>query len=74
MSDDIMLMPWQARPTNEKDWQEIIVTPGEDYERAFNKPRPRWARLALATDTDDTGEDAVLWLNEVVLLDNRDCE
>lgn len=39
----------------------------DDYKRLFGQEPPRIAGIALMTDTDDTGEDAVAYYDEIAL-------
>jgi hypothetical protein len=40
-----------------------------DYRRAFGAEPPRVSGVAIASDSDDTGESAVAWFGDVVLSD-----
>ena len=67
VSDAIMVVPWLAELLSGESWQELRVLPEEDFLRAFGKPRPRWARFALITDTDDMKGRAAVSLDKLEL-------
>jgi hypothetical protein len=39
----------------------------EDYRRLFSAEPPRLAGVAVMTDTDDTGDQAVAWYDAITL-------
>ena len=43
----------------------------EDYRRLFGQEPPRIAGIALMTDTDNTGESAVAYYDQIVLRPAR---
>lgn len=61
-SGRIKVIPWQAG--KEGQWRKYAVIPRKDYLGAFAEVPPRWARLALISDTDNTGGEAA------VIVDN----
>jgi hypothetical protein len=44
----------------------------EDYKRAFGNLPPRKARIAVMTDTDNTGEYTEAWYDYIAVTDRRD--
>jgi len=49
-------------------WREFERDVVQDFEAAFGEPPPRIIGIAIATDTDDTGETARAWFGDVTLL------
>lgn len=54
-----------ARHVN--DWIAVERDVGEDFRRAFGEEPPAISGVALATDTDNTREDATAWYGDIVL-------
>lgn len=50
-------------------WVELERNVKEDYRLAFGDPVPRITGLALATDTDNTGEKIVAWYGDISFAD-----
>ena len=46
-------------------WQRLSRDVAEDYRRAFNTDPPRIIGVAVAVDTDDTGESATTWFGDI---------
>jgi len=40
----------------------------EDYKRLFNEEPPHIMGIAIMTDTDNTGESAVAYYDDIILL------
>jgi len=48
-------------------WVTVQRDIGEDFRRAFGEEPPAISGVALATDTDNTREDATAWYGDIVL-------
>jgi len=53
---------------NEGRWIDEERNLAEDYRRAFGEDPPRIGAVAIMTDTDNTGEDAVAWYGAIRFL------
>ncbi len=50
-------------------WVTVERNVRDDYRSAFGEPVPRITGLALASDTDDTGERSLAWYGDIVFAD-----
>lgn len=51
----------------DKGWRVFERDVVRDFEAAFGEPAPRIIGIAIATDTDDTGETARTWFGDLTL-------
>ena len=49
------------------EWVEVRRDIVADYRRAFGEEPPEVGAIAIMTDTDNTGESAVAWYDEIVI-------
>jgi len=49
------------------EWQSFSRNIAEDFAAAFGEPAPPVLGIAIAIDTDDTGESAVAWFGDIEL-------
>ncbi len=50
-------------------WVSVERNVADDYREAFGEPVPRITGVAIATDTDNTGEESVAWYGDIVFAD-----
>jgi hypothetical protein len=48
------------------EWVSVERNVSADYRNAFGEPVPRITGIAIATDSDDTGEHSVAWYGDIV--------
>ena len=66
-SDRIQMVVVRSGPDKLNQWVTEERDIVKDYETAFGEPPPAIAGIALATDTDDTGEKAQAWYGDIRL-------
>jgi hypothetical protein len=58
----------ESGPRQLGQWVTIRRNVVEDFRRAFGEDPPRVSGVAIATDTDNTGESAVAWYGDIRFL------
>ena len=58
----------QSGPTHVGQWLEEKRNLLEDYRKCFGEDTPKAGAVAIMTDTDNTGEQAVAWYGPIHLL------
>ena len=58
----------QSDPTHVGQWLEEKRNLIEDYRKCFAEEPSKASAVALMTDTDNTGEEAVAWYGPIRLL------
>ena len=66
-SDRIQMLVVADGPVQRDEWFEFERDVIADYEAAFGESAPRIVGIALAADTDDTGETSVAYFGDVRL-------
>jgi hypothetical protein len=52
-------------------WIAVERNVSEDFRNAFGEPVPRITGIAIATDSDDTGENSMAWYGDISFSANR---
>jgi len=73
-TDRSQMVILRAGPTQAAQWVEEEVNILDDYRAAFGEEPPRAARLAIMSDADNTGGNAVGFLDWIVLAIGDDSE
>lgn len=63
-----MMISVESGPANVGKWMEEKRNVYEDYKQAFGHEPPEAGAVAIMTDTDNTGEEAVAWYGPIRLL------
>jgi len=63
-----MMIAVQSGPALTGKWVEETRNVFEDYRRSFGKDPPMAGAIAIMTDTDNTGEEAVAWYGPIRVL------
>jgi hypothetical protein len=58
----------ESGPEKAGAWQTETRNIYEDYRRSFGEAPPRVGAVAIMTDTDNTGEDALAWYGAIRIL------
>ena len=66
-SDRAMMIIKQSGATRTGTWISETVNIREDYQRAFGRSPPAMASIAIMADTDNTGEESVAYLDDLML-------
>ena len=62
-----MMIAVESGPKNVGLWQNVRRNIAEDYRLAFGEEPPKKWRLAIMTDTDNTGGQAMAWYDDIRL-------
>lgn len=62
-TDRARMIPLRRGSDQVGEWVEEAVHMVDDYRRAFGEDPPREARLAIMSDSDNTGEAATAWID-----------
>ncbi|MDA1044813.1 MAG: DUF3047 domain-containing protein [Verrucomicrobia bacterium] len=66
-TDRAMMIILQSGPARTGQWITETVNILEDYQRAFGTAPPAQASIAIMTDTDNTGEKSLAYLDDLIL-------
>ncbi len=55
---------------NTDTWMEVQVNVVKDYQKAFGELPPEMASIAVMSDSDNTGEKAVAYIDYIEILEN----
>lgn len=58
----------QSGPTLVGQWMEEKRNLSEDYRKCFGEDTPKAGAVAIMTDTDNTGEQAIAWYGAIRFL------
>ena len=67
-TDRIQMIVVRSGPDQVNQWVTETRNVLADYQKAFGEPPPMISGIAVATDTDDTGESAEAWYGDIGLL------
>ena len=65
-TDRVMMFVVQSGPDRLNEWVEQERNVYQDYLRAYGEPPPPISGVAIMTDTDNTGEQAVAYYGDIV--------
>ncbi len=66
--DNAMMIAVESGKDKVGEWVEYKRNIVEDYRRAFGRNPPRKAIIAIMTDTDNTGNKARAWYDDIYLM------
>jgi hypothetical protein len=64
-TDRVRVIVAESGPAHLGKWVTVRRDIVEDFRRAFGEDPPRVSGVAIATDTDDTGESATAWYGDI---------
>ena len=64
-TSNAMMIAVESGPEKSGQWQTVRRNIVEDYRRAFGEDPPKVGAIAIMTDTDNTGEHAVAWYDDI---------
>ena len=63
-----MMLAASSGPANAGQWVEVRRNIVADYRRAFGEDPPQVGAIAIMTDTDNTGESATAWYDDILIM------
>lgn len=70
-TSNAMMIAVQSGSKHVGEWNEERRNIFEDYRRSFGQDPPNVGAIAIMTDTDNTGEEAVAWYGPIRVLPDR---
>ncbi|PLX79201.1 MAG: hypothetical protein C0614_08150 [Desulfuromonas sp.] len=67
-TSNAMMLAVESGPQRAGQWIEVRRNIIEDYRRAFGEEPPRAGAIAIMTDTDNTGQSAMAWYDDIYLI------
>jgi hypothetical protein len=67
-TDRVRMIVVESGPARLGRWVEFERDVAQDFREAFGEEPPKVNGIAIATDTDNTGERAVAWYGDIVFL------
>ncbi len=66
-TDRVQMIVLESGDDRLNEWVPVTRNIYDDFRLAFNEEPPSVSGIAIATDTDDTGESALAWFGDVTL-------